>query len=54
MIDQWFYFGCHREAGHYLFREGMFRHYYVDILPGLKEGEDAGLKLVLLSRVQGV
>lgn len=23
MIDQWLYFGCHRQAGHYLFREGM-------------------------------
>ena len=23
MMDQWLYFGCHRVAGHYLFREGM-------------------------------
>ena len=23
MIDQWIYFGCHREPGHYLFAEGM-------------------------------
>lgn len=22
-MDQWIYFGCHRQAGHYLFREGM-------------------------------
>lgn len=27
-MNKWFYFGCHREPGHYLFREGMFRHYY--------------------------
>ena len=23
MIDQWLYFGCHRQPGHYLFAEGM-------------------------------
>lgn len=23
MMDQWLYFGCHREAGHYVFSEGM-------------------------------
>jgi hypothetical protein len=22
-VDQWLYFGCHREAGHYVFKEGM-------------------------------
>lgn len=22
-MDQWLYFGCHREAGHYVFSEGM-------------------------------
>jgi hypothetical protein len=27
MKDKWFYFGCHRGPGHYLFREGMFSHY---------------------------
>lgn len=23
MMDQWLYFGCHREPGHYVFTEGM-------------------------------
>ena len=23
MIDQWLYFGCHQQAGHYLWAEGM-------------------------------
>ena len=26
-MDQWLYFGCHREPGHYVFVAGM-RHYY--------------------------
>lgn len=27
MITQWLYFGCHRQAGHYVWQEGM-RVYY--------------------------
>lgn len=26
MIDQWLYFGCHRQPGHFLFREGMSKY----------------------------
>lgn len=26
MINQWLYFGCHRQPGHYLFCEGMHQY----------------------------
>jgi hypothetical protein len=27
VVDQWLYFGCYRQPGHYLFREGMVPTY---------------------------
>jgi len=30
MAAEWIYFGCHREAGHYTFREGMHRFWSRD------------------------
>lgn len=26
-MNQWFYFGCHQQPGHYVFTEGMRSHY---------------------------
>jgi hypothetical protein len=28
MIKTWLYFGCYKQAGHYLFKEGMHGQYY--------------------------
>jgi len=27
-MDEWLYFGCHNEPGHYLFKQGMRRAYF--------------------------
>jgi hypothetical protein len=28
MMDEWFYFGCHKEPGHYIFKQGMKRAHF--------------------------